>query len=277
MEDAAHLLAYWQDLQSVEPHELRGHLALSRMLCAFYQGLGLDGDWHLTASFQVPMTSQPLVVTALVGHVGAETRATMREGNPKDIQKHYPAPVLREHLEQCDLGILSSWAVWGNAYFLHAIRDALFKPGKGVAWKALDAHPNARTPHLARQALRPGYAPTAVARRHHILDEPGGPRVDEHLAKRCQLVWKRVGQLSVRIPPQNVPLDEFQRRNPPPGVPRKGNALTLTEFLCSYLVRELGMNFTEAAERLGMDDWRQARRAVEKGDEKQASWSLHRS
>ena len=277
IEEAARLVAYWNDLQSVQPHELRAHLALDRMCKAVYESLHTESDWHLTTSFWVPVREEKLLVTILVGRVGRDVRAVMREGNPDDIPRYYPASKLRADLEDNKVGILASWELWINAYFLNGIRDALFgvsSSGAGAAWHALEAYPQAEAARTAFAALRDAHPhiPAFSGRERGLLRQR--PSVlGRQTSSRSALVWKRARQLDVRIPPQNVPLDKLRGRNPPEGMARKGNALTLTEKLVDYLRHDLGMSRVATADALEMEDWRQVRDAEDQVEKKRGRWA----
>jgi hypothetical protein len=285
VQEAARLVALWEDLQSVEPHELRGHLVLARMCDAFAQAIH-EVEWHVTAPFTVPVTQQELGVTVLVRNANDGPPATMREGHPSDLERHYPIGTLRAHLAAGDTGILASWRPWVNVYFWNAIRDALFglptngSERVGAAWRQAAQRPDANAVHLAWRTLADRrfatrHDPHATLRADFALAEmPAWIRDDGELVSRVEVVWRVAERLPVKIPPQNIPLDVLRTRHPPAGQRRKGRSLTVGQFVAWYLVRELRMDVDEAATHLGMEaDWRQVRDAVAEGDRKKAAWA----
>lgn len=278
IEKAAHLVAYWEDLRTTEPHELRAHLTLGRMCVAFYEAIGMTEDWSLRTDFEFwPIRKEPLSLVLLVGRVDGQLRATMREGAEHDMKEHYSPAQLRKQLERGDYGILGSWAPWVNAYFLNAIRDALFgllhSRVVGAAWKFAERHPAGDVVRDARAAIEDAeeHVPAFGPMPSPILQGMESKLVGK-ASHRARMIWRRLRQLDVRIPPQNIPLDRLRGRSPPPGMPRKGNALTLTEQLVLYLREELHLGNVATAQALEMQDWRQVRDARDAAHEKREKW-----
>jgi hypothetical protein len=225
-------------------------------------------------------------VTVLVRKAYDGPAATMREGHPSDLERHYPIGTLRAHLAAGDAGILASWRPWVNVYFWNAIRDALFglpteaNDRVGAAWRRAAQRPGAHAAHLAWRTL----GDRRLAKRHDphatlwaefaLAAMPAGIRDGSELVSRVEVVWRVADRLPVKTPPQNIPLDVLRTRHPPAGQRRKGRSLTVGQFVAWYLVRELRMDVDEAARHLGMEaDWRQVRDAVAEGDRKKAAWA----
>lgn len=278
IEEAAHIVAYWDDLRTTEPHELRAHLTLGRLCRAFYQALGIQGDWYLRTPWVfAPIHREPLTLVLLVGRVDGEICATMREGAAHDMEQHYSPKQLRHQLEKGDYGVLASWAPWVNAYFLNAIRDALFglthSTAYGAAWRHGDETPGAPAVKAARVAIQ---AADALIPAFRPIESPHLRTFHSRLlpksSLRSQFIWRRVAQLDVRIPPQNLPLDRLRGRSPPPGMPHKGNALTITEQIIAYLHDELGMGVSAIASALEMEDFRQVPHALDSAKGKRERW-----
>lgn len=269
VESAARVVAMWDLVHDVEPHQLRAHVALERLLIILFDQRPYEGDWHLEARFRVPVTSEELLVYCLVGRVADETRATMIEGSPRDLPRHYTDEVLRERLVRKDRGVLGGWGLWTNVYFLNAIRDALFgansptygqDPGLGVVWRDVVASP-AGSLALAALRTRAGVCDTPD------VETPPAPRA------KLDAVLRTARRVDARVPSQNIPLDRLAAREPPAGVKRKGNALTLTEQLCWILNAENGMSVEEIGSALAMKDLSQVRGALNKAAEKRARWT----
>lgn len=290
LEKAAELVARWKDLWTVEVHELRQHLVLDGLLKAFYEGLRMERPWFLLATFPTPLRDEPVAVAFAVGRFRDGLRATLQEGNPHDFQRPAFRDATLADLGRAEPRILGSAAAWINPYIAHGIRGALFGSPQSACWMDLQDRPEAEGPRLALwtlfhvngqsrehlEALRGRPRPnTTYQVQAWPWSRPGAFKPDPAMADRAEKVLARAAQLRVRIPPQNLALDAVRARNPPPGVRRKGLALTVTEQLCWHLVDEpRGPRFTasEAADALGIPDARQVRRALADAARKKAAW-----